>query len=127
MAAFFRNTTQPVMDGNSPDTPPMVVVPAVADRQSWSDLLAREADLKQRMQSRHTAENAVFDQWLGSSERVSLQMPLEPAAQVLSLDFRDELKLSTGGGTIGLALPEGATLGPGNLPERQALHFGKES
>ncbi len=32
LTAFFRNTTQPTMDGNVPDTPPILVLPRAEDR-----------------------------------------------------------------------------------------------
>ncbi len=35
LAAFFNNTTQPVMDGNIQDTPPTVFVPGPDDRLRW--------------------------------------------------------------------------------------------
>src|SRR5947209_8783052 len=40
-AAFFRNTTQNPMDGNIPDTPPVVVIPAEKDAARWDALNAR--------------------------------------------------------------------------------------
>ncbi|MFN0170747.1 MAG: DUF1549 domain-containing protein, partial [Bryobacteraceae bacterium] len=38
MAAFFRNTTQNAMDGNIPDTPPVIVVPRDEDRERWPEV-----------------------------------------------------------------------------------------
>jgi hypothetical protein len=36
--AFFRNTTQAILDENRPDAPPLVVVPKAEDRNRWSEL-----------------------------------------------------------------------------------------
>ena len=41
MAAFFRNTTQKAMDGNIPDTPPIIVVPRAEDRDRVGSSSAR--------------------------------------------------------------------------------------
>jgi hypothetical protein len=38
MAAFFRNTTQPALDGNRVDAPPNILVPAPEDRKRWEAL-----------------------------------------------------------------------------------------
>ena len=38
LSAFFDNTTQAVRDGNIKDTPPVLVVPAAADRSRWDAL-----------------------------------------------------------------------------------------
>ena len=35
LSAFFNNTTQPAMDGNVKDTPPVIVVPRMEDRACW--------------------------------------------------------------------------------------------
>lgn len=56
MAAFFRNTTQKPMDGNIPDTPPIIVVPAPADRERWEVVAQEEKALRsQREAYRKTA------------------------------------------------------------------------
>ena len=49
LAAFFRNTTQPVMDGNVSDTPPVVVVPRDADRARWFALSGEQESARSRM------------------------------------------------------------------------------
>ncbi|HMP79538.1 MAG TPA: DUF1549 domain-containing protein, partial [Pirellulaceae bacterium] len=40
LAAFFNNSTQPVMDGNIKDTPPVVFVPRRSDRDEFSTVSA---------------------------------------------------------------------------------------
>jgi hypothetical protein len=47
LAAFFNNTTQAAMDGNIHDTPPVLPVPSVADRDRWADL-ERQLPLRKR-------------------------------------------------------------------------------
>ncbi len=43
LSAFFNNTTQPVMDGNIKDTPPIVFVPGAGDRDRWLALPAKRS------------------------------------------------------------------------------------
>ena len=49
LAAFFRNTTQPVMDGNVSDTKPILVVPRPEDRTRWLTVQTEHADLKRQL------------------------------------------------------------------------------
>jgi hypothetical protein len=46
LAAFFRNTTQPVMDGNISDTKPVLIVPRPEDRTRWQTIQTEHAQLK---------------------------------------------------------------------------------
>ena len=46
MAAFFRNTTQKVMDGNIRDTPPIIFVPPTGEEARWEKLVAEEKSLR---------------------------------------------------------------------------------
>ena len=68
MAAFFNNTTQPAMDGNKKDTPPVIVVPTRQDRERWEELPEEQKLAKARIDRRR--ENALeeFTAWLNSAE-----------------------------------------------------------
>ncbi len=56
LGAFFRNTTQKVMDGNISDTPPVLLVPRAADRAAWEQKTARLSAIRAEMeQARETA------------------------------------------------------------------------
>ncbi len=67
LGAFFRNTTQNVMDDNIPDTPPVLVVPRADDRQRWDQVSARRRTLQAELDQRRTAADPKFEQWLRSS------------------------------------------------------------
>ena len=43
LEAFFNNTTERIMDNNRPDPPPIVIVPADADRGRWLELDGSES------------------------------------------------------------------------------------
>lgn len=115
MGAFFKNTTQPVMDGNIPDMPPIVVVPRAEDRAKWDNLLAEESAARRQMQAARDAQTAACDAWLSSPERASLGMPIGGSRQALAL-------------SVAKTKPaEGVSVGEGPEPSRTAIHFGKNA
>ncbi len=123
MGAFFKNTTQPVMDGNIPDTPPIVVVPRTEDRDRWARLIADEASMRKRMKQEVAADSAEFSEWLNSPERRAVSMPIGESAQVRALELNGEVKW--GGKPVKLS--KVVTFGEGPENGRKALHFGKDS
>ena len=87
MTAFFRNTTQYVMDGNVSDPPPILVVPQEADRELWHSLREEAADVEVRMAHRAAAVDTAFAEWLATGEHRTLRSPLEDEAQWMRLDL----------------------------------------
>ena len=124
LAAFFRNTTQPTMDGNISDTPPIVVVPRVEDRPQWERLNRETEEVRNRMERVRQEESGAFRKWLKSDARLSLSTPLDAAAELLALEFSSEVKVRQSGQTTSVPLPEGLTAGEGSTPATKALHFG---
>ena len=114
MTAFFRNTTQYALDGNVPDTPPVVTVPPAADRKKWDELEAKREELKDKLATATTGTNAAFESWLRSPARQQLVAPF--ASSTL---LRVNLDTAT--------LPANVTVGDGPPGVGKALHFGKES
>jgi hypothetical protein len=54
LGAFFRNTPQRVMDGNTSDQAPFVIVPRPQDRARWAQIQARHAAILQEMRGLRT-------------------------------------------------------------------------
>jgi Protein of unknown function (DUF1553)/Protein of unknown function (DUF1549)/Concanavalin A-like lectin/glucanases superfamily/Planctomycete cytochrome C len=79
MSAFFNNTTQGAMDGNIKDTPPVILVPAPADRPRWEAATKELAEVRKQADARKTAARADFDKWLASAtaERMASYIPSE--------------------------------------------------
>jgi len=124
LAAFFRNTTQPTMDGNIPDTPPIVVVPQAEDRERWSQINQGESAVKDQMQKARTAKDSAFEAWLGSEELRSLGSPLEPASQLVTLSLTDGLGIeSRGKNSAPITLPQGVTIGTIATLGRKGVFF----
>lgn len=71
LAAFFNNTTQPAMDGNVKDTPPIVPVPLEADRPRWEVIGREVAEAKQAQAQRVAAARSEHDAWLLNPENLA--------------------------------------------------------
>jgi hypothetical protein len=126
LTAFFRNTTQYVMDGNVSDPPPVLVVPKEEDRARWSELrqLATETDAKIEERAVSCAEP--FAAWLSSGKYRSLATPLEVSATLFTLSLDGNPSVEVEGKRTAVSLHEGAAIseGPGGEP---ALKFGEHS
>ena len=89
MTAFFRNTTQYVMDGNVSDPPPILVVPEDADRALWDSLRADAAQLDGRIARRAASVEDTFAEWLATGEYQVLASPLGATAERMHLVLDD--------------------------------------
>ncbi|HEV7281088.1 MAG TPA: DUF1553 domain-containing protein [Pirellulaceae bacterium] len=97
LSAFFDNTTQPVMDGNRPDTPPIIVVPLTEDRERYAQLegeLAGAVAARDRFKNERRSE---FDGWLTAGDRQLGDAPewlaqLQPELS-MDLDASDPTRL----------------------------------
>ena len=126
LTAFFRNTTQYVMDGNVSDPPPILVVPNPQDRGRWHELRQEAAETKVKMEDRSTAVDKVFTAWLASEEYRSIQTPLEESAELLTLTLAGEPAVKMRASREKIVL-QGAIVGEGPNKNQSALRFDKES
>jgi hypothetical protein len=83
MSAFFNNTTQGAMDGNIPNTPPIIFVPRLEDRPRWDVLEKEMAGLRAQIEERKKSASKDFEAWLAQAK----------ADQVAALIPTDGLKL----------------------------------
>ena len=129
-AAFFKNTTQKPLDGNISDTPPVIVVPRLEDRERWFEMQAREKHLRAELQSRRAAAQSGFHDWL-ELEGKSIAEPVDPAAELFSVGMSEGTgERASGrflGDTFSLALSKKISWGDGPDPATRALHFGEKS
>ena len=89
MTAFFRNTTQYVMDGNVSDPPPILVVPDDDDRELWHQLRQEAADIDAALQARAASMDPMFVEWLTRGAHRELETPLDASAEILTLALED--------------------------------------
>ncbi|HEY1191580.1 MAG TPA: DUF1553 domain-containing protein [Gemmata sp.] len=68
LSAFFNNTTQNAMDGNVPNTPPIIQVPKPEDRARFDALGQEMAAAKAKVDARKSAARANFAEWLKTAK-----------------------------------------------------------
>ena len=87
LTAFFRNTTQYVMDGNVSDPPPILVVPEESERARWSELRGEAAETEAALGRRAASVDAAFTEWLATGAYRALRSPLDRASEWMRLDL----------------------------------------
>ena len=126
MTAFFRNTTQYVMDGNVSDPPPILVVPEEGDRELWHQLRAEAREVDSAIHARDTAVDPAFVEWLTRGDHREVETPLEPATDWLRLALDEPEPTVWVDGERQTITIEGATVGEGPNGHR-ALMFDDQS
>src|SRR4029077_13727806 len=88
LSAFFNNSTQGALDGNIRDTPPILFVPARADRPRWEALSKELKGLEKQLAARKAVARPDFDKWLTSAkaELVAESLPSSALSLHASLD-----------------------------------------
>lgn len=79
MAAFFNNTTQGAMDGNIPNTPPIITVPKPEDREKWEAVSAALKEMRGKLEARKKEARGDYDKWLTEAkvEQLAALVPTE--------------------------------------------------
>ena len=124
MTAFFRNTTQYVMDGNISDTPPYIIVPRDEDRESYLHLTETLRETRASLAESAESPGAEFETWLASAKYSSLDSPLQTQAAPLHVS---STHLATAGGREALSLPEGVAASEGPAANLDALEFAEDA
>src|SRR5207253_2438447 len=88
--------TQPAMDGNRKDTPPIVVVATKQDRSRWEDLPPLKKSAKERVDFRRQNSLDDYTAWIGKAtpEQALQGLPVE------GLQFAAPLKEATASITV---------------------------
>jgi hypothetical protein len=122
MAAFFNHTTQPAMDGNAKDTPPIVPVPLAADQPRWHALQRELPDTVRRRDERRQTARGEFDRWLaaGDFQGLSAALPAEGLTfhAPLAEGEGQEATAVIGGQAVKLPLGDGAVWDSGHLASK---------
>ncbi len=114
LGAFFNNTTQPAMDGNKKDTPPVVALPPEPFAVEWEALQARRRQWRSQLA---TTEVAVREWW--DARPAIPQHPVKATDEELVL----WLPLSEGD-SDGVALPSSATWATDHPTAGRGMRFG---
>ncbi len=124
MTAFFRNTTQYVMDGNISDTPPFIIVPRAEDREAYDETRNSLREARAALAEEAAAPGAEFEKWLADGTYRELSSPLESESAPLRVSATH---LVQGGVAQDLALPEGVAVSEGPAANVKALEFGESA
>ncbi len=85
LGAFFRNTSQKVMDGNIADPMPVLVVPRQEDRAKLEKTNARLRAIGKEMVSAREAAADPFQRWLRERVKITAVHPFEKADELFQL------------------------------------------
>ena len=124
MTAFFRNTTQYVMDGNISDTPPFIIVPRDEDREAYDALRKSVRETRASLAESAASPGAEFEIWLGGGKYNDLTSPLQTEMAPLQVS---STHLSHDGKLEPIALPEGVAVSEGPAENVDALEFGEDA
>jgi len=125
--AYFRNHVQRTMDGNVPDSPPVIVVPKPEDRARWIALQKEIADLQAQRDARLKDAQPAFREWLANGEGKKITEPVDAKDLHLNLPLHEgqgKAAGKRGDKDLSLDLAEGVTWGAGQTPQQKAVHFG---
>src|SRR5262249_8985653 len=100
LGAFFRNTTQKVMDGNVSDTPPILLAPRAADRSAWEEKNARIAAVRREMDAARDGAGESFQQWLNTRVRQPKAQPAEGSEEAFAADLAEPMVFEKAEGRI---------------------------
>jgi len=89
LAAFFNNTTQGAMDGNSHNTPPIVTVPRPEDRGRFAEVERELPAARAAIEDRKREARQEFEAWIRQATPESVARSLPQDAPLLELPFRE--------------------------------------
>jgi hypothetical protein len=129
LSAFFNNTTQPAMDGNVHDTPPVVAVPRPDDLPRFLTLDKELPAARAAVEARKAGARPDFDAWITAAtpDTVRGLLPQDtPAAELALGEGQGSVtKVRIGGKEIDLPLTPETTWQPGPAGAAGLLLQGK--
>ena len=120
LTAYFRNTTQYVMDGNISDTPPFIIVPSDEDRDRFDTLRKTLRETRLFLQQSAADPGERFEKWLARGKYRNLHSPLQTAKPALQVSNSE---IVSNGKRSPLSLPDGVETADGPAENVDALHF----
>ncbi len=115
LGAFFNNTTQPAMDGNQRDTPPVVTLPGPEFQNEWQQLLERRRSLRAQLSQREWAEER---DWVARERQ--REHPIAADSLLLWMPLNEEESDS-------IQLPAGASWATDHPAGERGIRFGERS
>ena len=124
MTAFFRNTTQYVMDGNISDTPPFIIVPRDEDRAHYDQVRNDLRKTRAALNASTEKPGKKFNRWLAKGKYSTLTSPLQTEKAPLHVSMSH---LVRDGEQSELPPSEGVTEGEGPASNVHSLEFSGDS
>jgi hypothetical protein len=122
MTAFFRNNTQLALDsGSSGNTPPLLFVPAKADRSRSPELEQAVAEKSKAIEQRKHDARPEFEKWLAEirQQPPAVQLQIQPALNLPLIESDGPIQGVFHGKTV-----EGPAVETARAMERHAGPFG---
>jgi len=113
LGAFFNNTTQPAMDGNQKDSPPVVALPGEEHKAEWAELQLRRQVLRGEL---NADTPAARDWW--PAHPLAIEHPIASDELLLWMP------LTEGEGDT-IELPESAAWAENHPADRRGVRFGE--
>ncbi len=124
MTAFFRNTTQYVMDGNISDTPPFIIVPRDEDREAYDAVRMTLRETRASLAESAASPGSEFEAWLADGKYNGLASPLQTERAPLHVS---STHLVHDGNQEPLPLSDGVTVSEGPAANVDALVFDEDA
>ena len=113
LSAFFNNTTQAAMDGNVQNTPPIVPVPQMEDRERFAALKGEKELAQKQTDDRRAAARPDFEKWLGTANAQAFAANIPADGLRFHLPLNEETGRKFTATQNGRALELTATAEPG--------------
>jgi hypothetical protein len=128
LAAFFRNNLQKPMDGNRPDTPPVLVLPRAEDEKRWKETeseLDRLAEVRRKHREDASPRVAA---WLADMQGKRPSEAIENQDERLAVDAAENAPAVRIKGEVKAAsVQNDVKTGEGPFNAHPALRFGEKS
>jgi cytochrome c553 len=117
LSAFFNNTTQPAMDGNVHDTPPIVPVPRPDDLARFTQIEQELPAARAAIEARKGSARPEFDAWITAASADTVHKLLPQDAPAAEFSFSEgqgsATKVKVAGAEREIALTAETTWQPG--------------
>ena len=124
MTAFFRNTTQYVMDGNISDTPPFIIVPRGDERARYQQVRQTLRQTRATLQASAAHPGKRFAKWLAKGKYRTLTSPLQTEEAPLRVSSSHVVR---DGERSELPSAEGVAASEGPAANVRALEFTEDA
>ncbi len=124
MTAFFRNTTQYVMDGNISDTPPFIIVPRDDERAHYAQVRQTLRKTRAALEASAADPGKRFAKWLAKGKYSNVTSPLQTKKAPLHVSSSHVVR---DGQRSALSPAEGVMESQGPAENVRALEFGEDA